>query len=163
MTFPKVGVLLAAAVMIGAPTYVAAQATQAPATQAPATQAPAIQAPGSQNVSPRQGELQMKELRKLDDDNQTARWNNLTVDQLEDMNIVNVDGDRIGEVEEVLADLDGNVVAITAEVGGFLGIGDKEVIVSLDEFELRDDELVTSLTKEQLEALPRWEDNRAVR
>ncbi len=163
MTFSKAGVLVAAALMIGPPTYVAAQTAEAPSTQAPGTQAPDTQAPGTQNVSPKQGDLKLNELRELEEDNQTARWNNMTVDQLEDMDIVNADGDEIGEVEEVLADVDGNIVAITAEVGGFLGIGDKEVVVSLDEFELRDDELVTSLTKEQLEALPLWKDVRQVR
>lgn len=132
----KVLVPVAAALMIGMPHYVMAQ-----------------------NAGTQTGGFQVKSLQELDEDNQTARWNNLTVDQLEDMDIVDANGDEVGDVEEILADGEGNIVAITAEVGGFLGIGEKEVIVSVDQLEVRDDKLTTSLSKEQMEALPRWDDD----
>lgn len=119
--------------------------------------APAYSA--EEKAAPPQSDLQVKSLRELSEDNKTARWKNLMVGQLEDMEIVAAGGDKVGEVEEVLADGDGNIVAVSAEVGGFLGIADKEVVVSLDQFELRENRLVTSLTKEQLEALPGWDDD----
>ncbi len=86
-------------------------------------------------------------------------WNGLTVDQIEDMDIVNAEGDTIGDIEEVLADAEGRIVAVTAEVGGFLGLGDKEVVVSLDHLELQGDRFMTALTADQLEASPRWDDD----
>ena len=103
--------------------------------------------------------LAVKALRELDDDNATVMWNGLTVDQIEDMDIVNAEGDTIGDIEEVLADAEGRIVAVTAEVGGFLGLGDKEVVVSLDHLELQGDRFMTALTADQLEASPRWDDD----
>ena len=103
--------------------------------------------------------LAVKALRELDDDNATVMWNGLTVDQIEDMDIVNAEGDTIGDIEEVLADAEGRIVAVTAEVGGFLGLGDKEVVVSLDHLELQGDRFITALTADQLEASPRWDDD----
>jgi|GEM_PF-2004997 sporulation protein YlmC with PRC-barrel domain len=133
---------VATAFVIAMPVFVAAQTTS----------------PSAEKQSASTG-LQVKSLQELDDDNKTVRWNDLSVDQLEDMDIVNAAGDQIGEVEEVLADDKGNIVAITAEVGGILGIGDKELIIGLDQVELQGDRLMTPLSSEQLEAMPRWDDD----
>ena len=78
---------------------------------------------------------------------------NLTVDDLDDMDIVGANGDEIGEVDDVLMNASGEIVAVSAEVGGFLGIGDTEGVFPLDQLTLQGDEFVTSLTKEQVEAL----------
>lgn len=78
--------------------------------------------------------------------------------ELGDMNVVTPNGDKIGEVEEVLMDASGKVVAVAVEVGGFLGIGDDDVIIPLDQLRLENEQLVTTLTKEQIEALPKWDD-----
>ena len=103
--------------------------------------------------------LGIKALRELDDNDKTVMWNGLTVDQIEDMDVVNAEGKTIGDIEEVLADADGKIVAVTAEVGGFLGLGDKEVVVSLEHLELQGDRFMTALTADQLEASPRWDDD----
>lgn len=103
--------------------------------------------------------LMVRTLVELDDDNETAQWNGLSVDELEDMDIYTTDGEEIGEIEEVLANQDGEIVAFTAEVGGWLDIGDKEVIVDASRLEVGEDGLVTALTEEQMEALPSWDDD----
>ncbi len=95
-------------------------------------------------------------LHEVDDDNDTALWNNMTADEIEDMDIVNVSGETVGEVEDVLANEAGEIVAITAEVGGFLGIGEQEVVVALAHLALRGDELSTAMTEDDLKALPVW-------
>jgi hypothetical protein len=43
------------------------------------------------------------------------------------------DWNAVGEIDELLLDPDGNLVAITADVGGFLGIGARTMSLSLDE------------------------------
>jgi sporulation protein YlmC with PRC-barrel domain len=78
--------------------------------------------------------------------------------ELDDMDVVNPAGEKIGEVEEVLMDTSGKVVAVAVEVGGFLGIGDDDVIIQLDQLRLENKQLVTTLTKEEIEALPKWDD-----
>lgn len=84
----------------------------------------------------------------------------ITAGKLQRMDIVGADGDEIGEVEEVLVDRDGRVVAIVAEFEGFLGIGEHEVVVWLDQLAIQDDgdKLVTTMTQEQFENLPKWDD-----
>jgi hypothetical protein len=65
----------------------------------------------------------------------------------------------MGEVEKVLVDGDGRPVAITAEVGGFLGVGEKIVVIGFDRLELRGDEepdVATTLTKDELQGMQAW-------
>jgi len=58
---------------------------------------------------------------------------NLSVDQLEDLDIHGSGGERIGEVEEVLMSPEGEITALSVEVGSFLRIDDKEVVMELNQ------------------------------
>lgn len=96
--------------------------------------------------------------REAPDDRMVVQPFNLTVDRIDDMDVHGTNGEKIGEVDEVLVDASGQPVAVSVEVGGFLGIGEQEVIMALDQLRLDGQRLVTSLTKQQIEALPRWDD-----
>ena len=78
--------------------------------------------------------------------------------ELDGMDVTNAAGEKIGEVSEVLIDRSGQVVALAIEAGGFLGIGDRDVVVQFDQVKLQGDRLVTSLTKDQLKDMPEWKD-----
>ena len=67
---------------------------------------------------------------------------------------VAADWGDIGEVEDLLIDNVGNVVGVTVEVGGFLGVGQKTVILMLQDVKLDLGKLRTTLTKEQIEKMP---------
>ncbi len=71
--------------------------------------------------------------------------------------------ESIGEVEDIILDPDGQVLGIVAEVGGFLGVGEHDVFLPLEELRIvqRDDEwvFVTRYSQEQLESLPELEDD----
>ena len=95
---------------------------------------------------------------EAEDDDMVVQPFNRTVDDIEDLDLKNADGDEIGEVEEVLIDASGQPVAIAVEVGGFLGIGEREVVLGLDQVQLVDDDLVTSADKATIEGLPDWPD-----
>ena len=95
---------------------------------------------------------------EIDTDDQTVEQFQMTVDQLEDMDLFTADGERIGEIEEVLGTQDGQPTAFAAEVGGFLDIGDTDVIVPFDQVTMTDNQLQVDMTKEEVEALDRWED-----
>ena len=99
------------------------------------------------------------DLREVEDGSKMVQPFNINVDALDDMDIVGPGNEEIGEVDEVLMDASGQVVAVVAEVGGFLGIGEKEVVIKLDQLQLQNDQLVTSLNKEQLKALSPWEND----
>jgi len=96
-------------------------------------------------------------LREADNDDMMVSRLNMKVEDLEDADLVNQSGDEIGDVEKVLVDANGQPAAIAAEVGGFLGLGEKTVVISLDKRQPKDDDLVTTLSKEELGALQVWE------
>lgn len=102
--------------------------------------------------------LDVKSLRELDDDSPLRGPGGLSVEQMEDMAVFDAAGKKIGEVEEVLATADDRIVAVTVEFGDFMGIGGKEVVVGLDQLQLDGDRFVTTLSSEQLETMPTWDD-----
>ena len=63
--------------------------------------------------------------------------------------------EKIGEVEDLVLDGNGNVVGAIAEVGGFLGLGEKEVVLEPGEVTIvmTDDRIavVSALSQEALE------------
>ena len=79
---------------------------------------------------------------------------NLMVSQVEDLDVVGADGSDLGEVSNVLGDQTGQAKAVTVEVGGFLGVGQKTVILMLQDVKLDLGKLRTTLTKEQIEKMP---------
>ena len=98
------------------------------------------------------------ELKEVEDDDLLVQPLGLRAEQLEDMSLVGPGGDEIGEVEDVLADATGRAAAVSVEAGGFLGVGDKQVVVGLDQVRLENDRLATGMTVEQVKALPAWDD-----
>ncbi len=67
------------------------------------------------------------------------------------------ESDNIGDVKDLIISDDGMITHAVVGVGGFLGIGEKEVAVPFDELQVVEDEngeirLIYAATKEQLEA-----------
>ncbi|ETX12928.1 hypothetical protein OCH239_15220 [Roseivivax halodurans JCM 10272] len=80
----------------------------------------------------------------------------MTWDEGTTFDSVNEEWDLIGEIEDIVLTRDGQVTGIVAEVGGFLHMGDKHVMINVDEMKLVpvDDQTygyVTKFTEEQLE------------
>lgn len=81
-----------------------------------------------------------------------ANSNAMTVDQLINKSVIGANGDNIGDVED-LVDHDGKTFLVVG-VGGFLGIGEKQVAIPMDDIVYRNDELVSpSLTEETVEQM----------
>jgi sporulation protein YlmC with PRC-barrel domain len=70
--------------------------------------------------------------------------------------IENADGENVGEVESVVIDQDGNVRYVIVGVGGFLGVGEKDVALEWDDLTISEngEKVVTAATKDELTALP---------
>ena len=70
--------------------------------------------------------------------------------------VVGSDNEKIGDVSDILFDKSGKVEAIIISVGGFLGVGAKEVALALNSFDVvpgqngASDKLKLSATKDQL-------------
>jgi hypothetical protein len=64
---------------------------------------------------------------------------------------------NVGEIGDVVLTQDGKVDAVVIDVGGFLGVGEKQVAIGMDKLSFMTDKdgnkyLYTNFSKEQLEA-----------
>ena len=69
--------------------------------------------------------------------------------------------ENIGEVNDLVLDMEGKVKAIVVGVGGFLGIGEKNVALEYDTIEWAEKDgerwIVVAATKDELNALPTFD------
>src|SRR5690606_7275814 len=77
--------------------------------------------------------------------------------------VYNAEDESIGKINDLVMDENGKVTAAIIGVGGFLGVGEKEVGVPIDSIEVRTGEgtevqLVMQATREELEAAPEFVD-----
>lgn len=75
--------------------------------------------------------------------------------RLEGMPVITPAGARIGVVEDALIDRSGTVMAVAVDLDHIDEDGG-EVMVMLKRFRLDDGVLVSTLTKDQLSAFPKW-------
>jgi sporulation protein YlmC with PRC-barrel domain len=77
--------------------------------------------------------------------------------------VIGADEKKIGDVSDVLFDKDQKIVAYIVGVGGFLGIGQKDVAIAPSSFQTvagkdaNDMKLRLAMTKEELKAAPTFE------
>jgi sporulation protein YlmC with PRC-barrel domain len=71
-------------------------------------------------------------------------------------NIKNPQGDTVGEINSVAIDKDGKVRSVIVGVGGFLGVGEKNVALPWDSLTVSKsgEDVVANVTKDELKALP---------
>src|SRR5258705_13990679 len=65
-------------------------------------------------------------------------------------------GNSVGSVDDVTFDKQGKPASLKVDVGGFLGVGDKDVAMKARAFKFDPDRkvLITSMTKDQIKKLP---------
>jgi hypothetical protein len=78
---------------------------------------------------------------------------------LMDVTIMGQKDEKIGQISDLLVDQQGNIVAAVVGVGGFLGIGQKNVAINFDALNFTKDkdgdpQARLTLTKEELENAP---------
>lgn len=82
----------------------------------------------------------------------------LLADDLDDVTVYGMNGEEIGDIEEIVVDNAGTHY-IVLSVGGFLGIGDDDVAIPLENFAARGDEslVLVNMTADQLEEMAEYE------
>ncbi|UOA31402.1 hypothetical protein DSM110093_01167 [Sulfitobacter sp. DSM 110093] len=108
-------------------------------------EAPADAAPAEEPVKPVEGQITMQS------------ENTILADDLIGSSVYSDAGESIGDVDDLIVNLDGTVEGVVIGVGGFLGMGEKWVAVEMDSLSTMTDEsgtlrLVSSATKADLEA-----------
>jgi hypothetical protein len=76
-----------------------------------------------------------------------------SADDLDGVEVVDSTGDKVGKVKQIVLAPDRKSAHAVIAAGGFLGMGAREIMVSLDELKPMDDKLQMSATKEEIAAL----------
>lgn len=136
-----------------------AATTEAPAAtaEAPAATAPATttEAPAASTDTTKTAAIDRSTLKPVD----AAA---IRSEEFVGTTVYGANDENVGEIGDVVLAQDGKVEAVLIDVGGFLGIGEKEVAVGMDNLSFLADEdgdkyLYTAFTKEQLDAAPAYD------
>jgi sporulation protein YlmC with PRC-barrel domain len=84
--------------------------------------------------------------------------------------VYGANGEEVGEVSDIIARRGTTEPEALVGVGGFLGIGERDVAIPMSQLEMRGDRLTTGMTKESLGAMDayeaggydRWDRNSAI-
>lgn len=131
---------------------------QAPAAGTDTTaQAPAASDPAASTDETQTGAIDRSSLDPFD-------TSNVRAEDLVGTTVYGANEENVGEIGDVVLTQDGKVDAVIIDVGGFLGMGEKEVAVGMDNLAFLTDEdgnkyLYTSFTKEQLEAAAEYDES----
>ena len=134
---------LASALMLASSTLALAQTTPAPAPQAP----PAVTTPSVDRIW------------------YSHQADEMRASKLIGTKVVNTANETIGDINEIVLGKDGKVAAVIIGVGGFLGMGEREVAVNFNSIRMSRDQsnnlvLTMNASKDILKDAPawRWED-----
>lgn len=83
----------------------------------------------------------------------------MSLEQLMDKEVYTTGGEQVGEVSDVLVDAQGQPQKVVIEHGGFLGIGQREVAMDMNEIQMQGDQVQISATKDELQQMPEWDDS----
>lgn len=132
----------------GAPGSGATSATPSASASKPATTTTTAAAPSSAASS------DMKTAAKPGIDSKLGA---MTAKEIVGKDVVNADGKEIGEIEDLVID-DNKTVHAVIGVGGFLGIGEKDVLVPFSQLRMGADNaiMMSEATEEDLKKLPEY-------
>lgn len=153
---------LAVAVALGGPAMAAGDMkkdntqTQAPGTQAQGTQTQSPQAQSPATTSPNTPPASSANTAPSQSSSQTA--STVPADELLGADVKNANNETIGEVESIYIDRNGKIQSVIVGVGGFLGLGQRDVEMNWNSLVVADggETVRTSMTKDQLKSMPEY-------
>ncbi len=85
----------------------------------------------------------------------------LSADDLLDKSVKNASNEAVGDINDIRIDSNGKVAAVIVGVGGFLGMGEKNVALPFNQLAFTRDAdgglvITAKVTKESLQAAPEW-------
>lgn len=153
---------LAVAVVVGGPAMAAGDMkkdnnTQTQAqTQAPGTQAQSPQAQSTATTPSNTPPASSANTAPNHNSSQTA--STVPADELLGADVKNANNETIGEVESIYIDRNGKIQSVIVGVGGFLGLGQRDVEMNWGSLVVADggDTVRTTMTKDQLKSMPEY-------
>ena len=84
-----------------------------------------------------------------------------SADRLINATVRNAANENVGDINDIMFDGSGRITGIVVGIGGFLGIGERNVLVPYDQLQLRDDPdgklvVMSNLTKQTAKSLPEY-------
>lgn len=160
--FTKTATLTAVLLALSAPAYAAGTDTQL-AQSGPTTTSPG-QPPGQtsgQTQAQTSGQATTQGSTAMSEELKSAMQASNVIGK----NVQNAQGENLGEIDDLLIDKDGSIRAAVVSVGGFLGVGDRNVAIDWKEvsFSPQGDTITVNLTKEELQNAPEFREERAER
>lgn len=144
---------LAAGPALSQTTTPAPSTTQQDTTKSPSTTTPGMTTPGTKTPSANQAASGQPQW-------YSHQPNEIRASKLIGTNVVNTANESVGEINDVMLTKDGQVAAVIVGVGGFLGMGERNVAVDFKSLQTRQDgdnlQLVMNTTKESLKSAPEW-------
>ena len=91
----------------------------------------------------------------------THRVGEMRASKLIGAKVTNAANELVGDINEIVLGKDGKVAAVIVGVGGFLGLGEREVAISYSGLKFAKDSnnrdvITVNATKDQLKAAPTW-------
>jgi sporulation protein YlmC with PRC-barrel domain len=81
-----------------------------------------------------------------------------SVDQIDDWDVFDASGMKVGEVEEVVGENTSTASALVIDLEGNGGYPDQDVVIPLDQFAWENDRLVLNADAESVAAMEIWND-----
>ncbi len=80
------------------------------------------------------------------------------MDKLIGHSVKNAADEKIGDINSIYVDKNGKIVSVIVGIGGFLGVGEREVAIAWNDISVSQDGTYvrTAMTKEQLKGLPEY-------
>ncbi len=87
-----------------------------------------------------------------------TEFRTMRAEQLVGKSVYNSAGERVGEIDQIVVNRNSRATAAVVGVGGFLGVGEKKVVVPFDSMRMQGDRIVApSLTKDGVSTLSAYE------
>lgn len=142
----------------------AAPAAGLTTAQQPVAASPNPQSQSAASLSPQGAQAQLNARRgAAAEPQQTGALpaQQIAASKLEDMSLYNAAGEKMGDVEEVMTGPENRLFVVISH-GGFLGLGQKQVAMPVEQLAMRGDRLVAEgLTDDQIKAMPAFDDGQA--
>lgn len=151
----------AIAALISAPAF-AAEGTQYEGESAPekaGMEKPVTEQP--MDVEPKPGGKSMGMNTKAEAEGDNPIYSR-SADELDGTEVVDSAGDNIGTIERVVLMRDGQSAHAVISTGGMLGLGTRDIVVSLDELNVVGDKMQLKNTKEQIQSRKEYQSEQYV-
>lgn len=106
-------------------------------------------------AGPAAGQVRLAE---VPDGTLMAPWN-MSVDGVKDLDVLGANGQKIGEVDEVIGTSPATPTALVIDFEDGAGFGDRDdVAIPLDAFTMASEGLLLTLSAGEIATLPQWDD-----